>query len=364
MLNNVGKYMVKEFFLRWTYLLFVTLTCNLSIAEVSKNVVSNRDYLLGTGDLIRISVYGNPDMLTEARISAGGAITFPLVGEVAVAGLSPSQSEKKISELLEKGNFVKKAQVNLVVIQFQSQFVSVLGDVFKPGKYPLDRPSTLTDVLAMAGGPTPSGSDIVALIRNKDEKTSRQVFDMRDLVSKSDIANIPKVIGGDIIFVSGREVSVLGQVNRPGKYSVVNGVRTVLDFLSQAGGVSASGAENITVIINRNGKTEKHQIDVDQLYQTGDMTKNFELTGGDSIYVPRFPVFYIYGEVFRPGAYRLERNMNVTQALSSGGGLTSRGTERSIKIKRQVDGVLKAVSVNAGDFLKADDIIYVGESLF
>lgn len=356
--------MNRLFYIRLVWLLLIAFTSNMSIAEVSKSIDSNRDYVLGTGDLIRINVYGNPDMLTEARLSASGNITFPLIGEVVLTGLSPSQSEKRIAELLEKGNFVKKAQVNVVVMQFQSQFISVLGDVYKPGKYPLDRPSTLTDVLAMAGGATPNGSDMVTLIRNRDGKTSKQGFDMRDLVSNASVSNIPKVMGDDIIFVSGREVSVLGQVNRPGKYSVMNGVRTVLDFLSQAGGVAPSGAENIVVVTNRNGKTEKHEIDVDQLFQKGDMSNNFELTGGDSIYVPRYPVFYIYGEVLRPGAFRLERNMNVTQALSTGGGLTARGTERSIKIKRQIDSSLKTINVNASDFLKADDIIYVGESLF
>ena len=168
----------------------------------------------------------------------------------------------------------------------------------------------------------------------------------------------------DIVYVNGREVSVLGQVNRPGKYSVASGVRTVLDFLSQAGGVSAGGADNIIVITKRDGKTIKQEIDVDQLYRKGDTSFNVELADGDSIYVPRTPVFYIYGEVQRPGAFRLERNMNVAQALSTGGGLSQRGTERGLKIKRNVEGMLKTLDVKSGDVLQADDILYVSESLF
>ncbi len=337
-----------------------SLTKELSNQEVNVGT----DYILGSGDLIRINVYGSPDMLTEARLSATGSITFPLVGEVVLGGLSPKLSEKKIAELLEKGGFVKKAQVNLVVLQFQSQFVSVLGDVYKPGKYSLDRPSTLSDVLAMAGGVTPNGSDMVTLIRTKAGKTTKLEYDLRDLIANADAESNPQVTDDDIVYINGREVSVLGQVNRPGKYSVMSGVRTVTDFLSQAGGISAGGADKIIVITKRDNKTVKHEIDVDQLYHKGDTSVNFELSDGDSIYVPRTPVFYIYGEVQRPGSFRLERNMTVTQALSLGGGLSARGTERGIKIKRNIDGELKTLGADAGDLLQADDIVFVSESLF
>lgn len=332
--------------------------------RISPNLTGSKDYILGAGDLVRISVYGSPDLLTEARLSAAGTITFPLIGELTLGGLSSAVSEKRIAEQLEKGGFVKKAQVNLVVTQFQSQFVSVMGDVYRPGKFPLDRPSTLSDVLAMAGGVTANGSDLVTLIRSQAGKTTKQTYDLRDLMKKGDAASNPKVAGDDIIYVNAREVSVLGQVNRPGKYSVASGVRTVIDFLSQAGGVSPGGADNIIVITKRNGKTVKQEIDVDQLYRKGDTSVNFELADGDSIYVPRTPVFYIYGEVQRPGAFRLERNMNVAQALSTGGGLSQRGTERGIKIKRNIEGTLKTMEAQSGDTLLPDDILYVSESLF
>ena len=351
-------------------LLIMLLTCSTSMADgVSKSSVRNeanvtRDYVLGAGDLVRINVYGSPDMLTEARLSAAGTITFPLIGEVKLGGSSPTASEKKISDLLEQGGFVKKAQVNLVVMQFQSQFVSVLGDVYKPGKYSLDRPSTLSDVLALAGGITSNGSDMVTLIRAESGTSVKHSYDLRDLIANADSKSNPQVLGDDIIYVNAREVSVLGQVNRPGKYSVVSGVRNVIDFLSQAGGISAGGADKIIVVTNHDGIAEKHEIDVDQLYRKGDAIANLELADGDSIYVPRVPVFYIYGEVQRPGSFRLERNMNLSQAISLGGGLSDRGTERGVKIKRQVNGAMKMISANQNDLLQPDDVVYVSESLF
>lgn len=364
--------------LRLLLLLTLLLTSSLGLAEdkagkssvaksaVNKNVVEPEyhDYLLGSGDVVRISVYGSPDMQTEARLSAAGAITFPLLGEVILGGLSPKASEAKLANLLETGGFVKKAQVNLVVLQYQSQPVSVLGDVYKPGKYVLDKPSKLSEVLALAGGANPNGSDIVTLIRTQDGKTVRKNYDLRALLANANATNNPQILADDIVYINAREVSVLGQVNRPGKYSVTNGVRTVLDFLSQAGGVSANGSDRIVVMTTINGKSEKREIDVDTLFRNGDTTANFELSSGDSIYVPRVPVFYIYGEVQRPGSFRLEHNMNVAQALSIGGGLTGRGTERGIEIKRNVDGKLKTIDAKAGDLLQPNDIVYIGESLF
>lgn len=350
----------------WLCVLFMLLVSVAAEAEESTVAASEtkRDYVLGSGDYVRIGVYGSPDLLTEARLSAAGSINFALIGEVVLGGLSPQLAEKKIADLLEQGGFVKKPRVNLVVLQFQSQFISVLGDVYKPGKYSLDRPSTLSDVLALAGGTTPNGSDMITLIRSTDGKTIKQNYDLRDLVNKADPASNPPLLADDIVYVNAREVSVLGQVNRPGKYSVASGVRTVIDFLSQAGGVSAGGADSIIVITKRDGKTEKREIDIDQLYRKGDTSANFELADGDSIYVPRTAVFYIYGEVQRPGAFRLERNMNIAQALSTGGGLSPRGTERGIKIKRNVDGKLKTLDASSGDLLKPDDIVMVRESWF
>ncbi len=324
----------------------------------------SRDYILGPGDTVRISVYGSPDMLTEARLSAAGTMTFPLIGEIKLGGITPTASERKISDLLEKGGFLKKAQVNLLVVQFQSHVVSVLGDVYKPGKYALDRPSQLSDVLALAGGVTPNGSDIVTLIRTEDGNSNRYTYDLRTLMLSADANSNPKVMAEDIIFVNAREVSVLGQVNRPGKYSVVSGVRNVTDFLSQAGGIAVNGSDKIIVITNRNGKSEKLEIDIDQLYRSGNSSANIELSNGDSIYVPRAPVFYIYGEVQRPGAFRLEKDLNLAQAISLGGGISPRGTERGIKIKRQIKGQMKTIDAEQSELIQADDVVYVSESLF
>jgi len=239
------------------------------------------DLELGPGDVIKLSVFGNPDLTTETRVSEKGSITFPLIGEVAVQGLAASDAEKKIAGLLEKGGFLKKPQVNILVTVMQSQLVSVLGQVTRPGRYPID------------------------------------------------------------------------------------GKRSVLDLLALAGGIAGDGGETVNLIRKRDGKATLEQIDIVSMARSGDLSRDFELKGSDVLYVERAPRFYIYGEVQRPGVFRLERSMTVLQALSTGGGLTARGTERGVRIKRRdADGRLQIIAAKHDDLLQADDVVYVQESLF
>jgi polysaccharide export outer membrane protein len=335
------------------------LACSLVIS-----FLAHAEYLLGTGDMVRITVFGNPDLTTETRITQAGTLTFPLLGEVPVGGLAVAAAEKRLASKLEDGGFLKQAQVNIVVLQFTSQQISILGDVSKPGRYPLERPSNLVEVLALAGGVNLNGSDMVTIVSRHEGKTEKHDYDLRDVLRKGEGANI-KINSDDIIYAHSREVSVLGQVNRPGKYSVVEGVRNVVDFLSVAGGINPAGADVVTVITYREGNPMRKEIDVDALFRSADASSNFELVAGDMIYVPRAPMVYVYGEVQRPGSFRLERNMTVAQALAVGGGLTPRGTERGLRIKRRsAAGELETFDAKVGDLLRTDDVLIVSESLF
>jgi polysaccharide export outer membrane protein len=237
---------------------------------------------LGAGDSIRVTVFQNPDLTTETRISERGTIMFPLIGEVALAGQTPTGGAVQIAAQLKQGNYIRNPQVSLSVTQVRSRQVSVLGQVGRPGRYALDDVnSKLTDILALAGGISPAGDDVV------------------------------------------------------------------------------------TVTVARGSQLRKLEIDVPKMYRSGDLSQNIEVESGDTIFVQRAPVFYIYGEVQRAGAYRLEPDMVVMQALSLGGGLTTRGTDRGIKINRRTpDGSVRKVDAKLTDRVRPDDVIYVGESLF
>ena len=252
-----------------------------AVLSVSMVRVHADEMVLGGGDVVRISVFGNPDLAVETRVSESGFVTMPLVGQVGVAGMSTAAAESKIAAMLERGGFVKKPQVNLLITALTSQQVSVLGQVNRAGRYPID------------------------------------------------------------------------------------GRRSVLDLLALAGGIGVDGGDVVTVIRRRDGKVVKDQLDTSELMRNADMTSNVDVQGGDIIMVERSPRFYIYGEVQRPGVLRLERQMTVLQALSAGGGLTPRGTERGLRVKRRDEsGKLQTIDVRGDDLLKPNDVVYVKESLF
>jgi polysaccharide export outer membrane protein len=125
--------------------------------------------------------------------------------------------------------------------------------------------------------------------------------------------------------------------------------------------VPADGSDMITVI----GKSGKVEYDLRNIVKKGDGSQNINLVGGEIIYVPRAPMFYIYGEAQRPGSYRIERDMTVMQALAMGGGPTVRGTQRGVQLhRRNANGVLEVLSPSLSDLVKQDDVLFIKESLF
>jgi polysaccharide biosynthesis/export protein len=224
---------------------------------------------LGAGDAIRVTVFQQPDLTTEARITEKGTIPMPLLGEVKISGMTQAEAAAKIAGDLKNGKYLKNPQVSIAVTTLRSRQVSVLGQVARPGRYALDDTSTrLADVIAAAGG------------------------------------------------------------------------------------IAPGGAEAVTV--TRNGESQKVEL-----------TKAFSLQNGDTVSVDRAPVFYVYGEVPRGGAYRLEPHMTVVQAIAAGGGITPRGSDRRLKLRRTgPDGKVVETDTRLQDTVQADDVIFVKEALF
>src|SRR5574343_240070 len=173
-----------------------------------------------------------------------------------------------------------------------------------------------------------------------------------------------------LIQVRGNQVSILGMVNRPGRYPIETGNTRVTDMLATAGGAmpagAAGGGADILILSGiREGKPFRREIDVPGMLISGNPELDIPVAGGDVIYVHRAPVYYIYGEVQRAGSYRLERNMTVLQGRAQGGGLTLRGTERGLCIHRRgPDGKVQIIDPQKNDLIQADDVLYVQESFF
>ncbi|HRH78132.1 MAG TPA: SLBB domain-containing protein, partial [Cellvibrionaceae bacterium] len=119
----------------------------------------------------------------------------------------------------------------------------------------------------------------------------------------------------------------------------------------------------VVITGTREGKSFRQEVDFPAIFNTGSQQDMF-IAGGDVVYVNRAPVFYIYGEAQRPGAYRIERDMTVQQALAIGGGATQRGSDSRIRINRKgADGKTKQISPDLSDLVLPDDVIYIRESI-
>jgi polysaccharide export outer membrane protein len=251
-------------------------------AAAAQDSDASDNYRLAAGDAIRILVYQNPDMTLETRVSEDGTINYPLVGTVTVGGFGIAAAEAKIAKALSDGGFIKQPQVNI-----------------------------------------------------------------------------------SLLSIRGNKISVLGQVNRPGSYPLETFNTRVSQLLAEAGGVAAGGADRIILTGTRDAKPFRREIDIDALYRDNRTDLDVQVAGGDTIYVPRAPTFYIYGEIAHPGTYRIERNMTMRQAIAAGGGLTARGTEHWLRVvRRNAQGVPEKTSADLNDPVTPDDVIYINESLF
>lgn len=261
-------------------LLARTLITALTLALVGLMPATSKsdDYRLGAGDLLKIAVFDHDELSIDARISQSGNITFPLVGQVSVAGLSTRDAELLLARRLMDGAFLKQPQVSILVSDYQSQKVAVMGQVTKAGQYPLDASKRVIDVIAMAGG----------LLND----------------SAADDASLVRADGSRVV------------------------------------------------------------IDLQKLFD-GDPAMNLVVHDGDTVFVRRAPQFYVYGQVQHPGQYRLPRNTSISQAISIGGGLTPRGTQRRAIVKRlDAQGKEHQLSIGKEDVLLPDDVLLIKESLF
>lgn len=162
-----------------------------------------------------------------------------------------------------------------------------------------------------------------------------------------------------------KQVSVLGYVGKPGPVALEYANTRLSDVLAQAGGIATTGSDIVIVTGQRGGKPMREEINLASTYLDGKAGSDLLMAGGDVVYVHRAPIFYVYGEAQHPGAFRLERNMSVLQALATAGGPSARGTEKRLRLNRQEpDGSVKELTPDLKDMVKPDDVIFVRESLF
>jgi len=220
----------------------------------------NAEYLLGPGDVIHISVFQNPDLTLDARVSENGTISYPLIGAVRVGGNSISSAEQRIAKMLHDGNFVVSPQVTILLTQIRGNQVAVLGQVNKPGRFPLETADTkLTDVLAEAGGIAPGGSDIVVFAGVRDGKVAHREIDLDHMFSVGESQNNLIMRAGDVLYVRRAPMFyIYGEVQHPGNYRVDRNM-TLIEALAVGGGLTPKGTQR-GIQVHRRGPDGKVQL--------------------------------------------------------------------------------------------------------
>ena len=260
----------------------------LAMVAATRPAAAQTSATLSPGDLVKITVYGNPDLTTLTRVLPNGTITFPLIGAVAVGGFSQAHAEEIIAGKLRDGGFVKNAAVTMFVQE------------------------------------------------------------------RSEVPNA--------------SVTVLGQVLHSGTYSLdadtAGSVSTLVTLLAKAGGTTDKAADHLFLVRKENGQPHRQRVDLIDLIGNGNIKADFTLANNDVVLVLEMDVFYIYGEVQKPGRYQLERDMTVMQGLSVASGLTARGSIKGIELNRQVGGEIKTFRSNLDDHMQPNDVVYVKTSVF
>jgi polysaccharide biosynthesis/export protein len=211
------------------------------------------EYELGGGDSIKISVFLSPELTTEVRISEAGAVSLPMVGKLQLGGLTIPQAEALLESKLKDGNFIQKPQVTMAVINFRSQQVSILGNVGKPGRYPLEvKGMRLTDLLANAGGVTSVGSDsLIHTRRDTNGKVVTKEIDLPSIYLNNDQSQDLVLQGGDSVYVHRQpNYYIYGQVGRPGNYVIERGL-TVSQAIAKGGSYTLRSRESGVRLLRR-----------------------------------------------------------------------------------------------------------------
>jgi polysaccharide biosynthesis/export protein len=263
----------------------------------------SQNYLLGPGDIITVNVFGIRDLTEkELTLDSEGRISLPFINDLSLMGLTPRESEIKIGALFE-ASVMKNPQVTVSVKEYRSQFINVLGAVYKPGTYQLTRRAFLVDALAMAGGLLLEKAELKCYVHREapnqpisaeteesDEKTETKEIDLVQLLEKGDVSlNIP-IYAGDVISVPERIERffyVLGDVVKGGAFEIKRGEKITLSkALASAGGLSPTAKAGSAAVIRQDPDGNARQIPINAAKVLKGEVEDIELAQNDVVFIP------------------------------------------------------------------------------
>jgi polysaccharide biosynthesis/export protein len=237
--------------------------------------------ILGPGDVVRITVFGQPDLTTVTQLGEGGTVTFPLIGNVQIGGRSVADAERSVASLLDSGGIVRNPQVSIFLEQrgeMLTSSVTILGQVARPGKYPLqsittEGAGTLVELLAMAGGPAPDAADRLLVIREQGPSQERIEMDLIQLLRQGQFEQNIVLRDKDVVLIPPMDVFyIYGAVGSPGRYRLERDM-TVMQALSVAGGLTERGSDNRIALMRRreDGRVGSANVRIGDPLEAGDV---------------------------------------------------------------------------------------------
>jgi len=249
-----------------------------------------REYYIGAKDLLEISVFGLDEMNRTVRVSEKGKITLPLLGEIEVEGLTKTELEKKLSQLLEE-KYLQNPQVTIFIKEYQSKRVFMLGAVGKPGPYELLGSQTLLQFISQAGGLTRDAGNEIIIIRKLQDGTNKSLrIPIDDLILEGDTSLNVALEPNDIVSIPADKVVfiyVFGQVKKPGALEVKkSNTPTLLRAIAQAGGFSDRASKSGVIIkrVDQNGREIQIKVNVKEIIKG--KRKDIQLKENDIVYIP------------------------------------------------------------------------------
>src|SRR6185437_1317710 len=249
--------MASNFFFRFV---LCALLCGVAGAQsappkapeaVENNRQDQSSLTIGPADLLDILVYDVPELVLKVRVSDGGMITLPLVGDLKVGNHTVKEAQDELAKALVEKNLVLHPQVSILITEFATQGITVVGEVLQPGIYPLLGPHRLFDAIAAAGGLSPKAARTVKITHKNSPDTPVEIDLPQDLVSSSG-SNLPLQPGDTVVVAKAGVIYVVGEVNKPGGFLMENNTRmSVLQSLALAQGTTKMANMKGAMIVRR-----------------------------------------------------------------------------------------------------------------
>jgi polysaccharide biosynthesis/export protein len=256
--------------------------------------VSAQEYVIGSRDILKVTVWGQDDLSKEYPVDPDGSVAFPLVGRIQAVGLTPTAFAGALRAALEK-DYLVNPQVLVSVKEFQSQKVHVNGEAEKPGVYFLSGPATVRDILSRAGGLSKTAGAHVLLVRGEGARaaaaqpagpTSRRL-DVARVMSGDPSENLAVADGDSIVIPKGNTFFVFGEVRKPGVYALDKDTN-VLEGITLAGGFTDKASPGRVRVIRTTpeGGQEVISVDINAVLKRGQRDRAISLRENDVVVVP------------------------------------------------------------------------------